>query len=624
LLVRERTGRGQRLEASLVQGLTTYDYFGTMTWQHVQRQTGNAAGSSAMASAAGGASRVSFTCPTSDGRWINFTHMLPNQAQALSRALGAGDTIDDPRFASQPLFATAEDAQEWEDRIWEALRTRPYAEWEPILLADGDIAFEMARRCEEGLDHTQIRHNGEAITVDDPDHGPIEQVGPVARFSETPARIERSAPRLGEHGGPFTRATLAGSESLPPHPLSGVTIVELGYFYAMPFAVTMAAALGARVIKLEGLAGDPMRTAFGVPEVPAVKLMEGKESLAVDLRTPQGREIVHKLVAEADVFMDGFRPGVADRLGLGRDDIRRLNPSILYVWAGGYGADGPYATRPIYAGVASALAGQVYRHAGYWLEPELTSSLDTLEAQTIVLPRLRGPVDGDANAASAVFSTLLLGLFARARHGIGQDADTSMIGGNAFAYADDFNRYRDKVPVPIPDAENFGINALYRVYRVAEGWVFLGAELQEEWEALATALHRSDLVDDDRFRTPEARAANDDALAEVIGSILATRPAAAWEQELSPKGVACVAAFEATNSEFTNTDPVLRETGLVVEVEHPIFGTVLRHGLPWQFSETPGRVAAGCTVGQHTDEILRGAGYSADDVATLRAAKVVG
>src|SRR5262245_27430863 len=148
LLVRERTGKGQRVGTSLVQGLTTYDYFGTMTWQHMQRHSGNAAGSSAIASMASGGSRVSFTCPTGDGRWINFTHMLPNQAQALSRALGVGDTIDDPRFASQPLFATAEDAQAWEDRIWEALRTTTYAEWEAILLADGAIAFGMARRWE--------------------------------------------------------------------------------------------------------------------------------------------------------------------------------------------------------------------------------------------------------------------------------------------------------------------------------------------------------------------------------------------------------------------------------------------------------------------------------------------
>ena len=172
-----------------------------MTWQQVQRQSGNARGSSAVAAQAMGASRLNFVVPTKDGRWINFTHMLPHQAKALSRALGYGHTIDDPRFATQPLFENSEVAQEWEDMAWEALSKKTYAEWEPILLADDDIAFEMARRSEEGLDHAQIIHNGDA------DHRRRSRSRgrppgrPGREFRRTPARITRSAPAIGEHDG---------------------------------------------------------------------------------------------------------------------------------------------------------------------------------------------------------------------------------------------------------------------------------------------------------------------------------------------------------------------------------------------------------------------------------------
>ena len=245
----------------MVQGFNPLDYFGTMMWQHTQRTTGSAAGSSAM-SAVMGASRYSFFVPTQDGRWVIFTQMLPHQAHALSRAVGIEHTFDDPRFDKQPQFATAEDAQAWEDLLWEAMSAQPYEHWEKVFLADDDIAFELARFSEEGLDHQQIRHNGEAITV---------------RGRRARARSSRSVPsppsptrRRGSIGRlPRSTNTPATSRSwpvdhrgraaTPAHPLDGVTIVELGYFYAMPYGVTMAGALGARVIKLEGAAGDPMR-----------------------------------------------------------------------------------------------------------------------------------------------------------------------------------------------------------------------------------------------------------------------------------------------------------------------------------------------------------------------------
>jgi crotonobetainyl-CoA:carnitine CoA-transferase CaiB-like acyl-CoA transferase len=566
-----------------------------------------------------GASRYSFFVPTPDGRWVIFTQMLPHQARALSRAAGMEQTFDDPRFAQQPQFATAEDAQAWEDMLWQAMSEHPYEYWEKAFLADPDIAFELARFSEEGLDHQQIRHNGEAITVTDTRLGAVEQIGPISCFAETPSRIDRSAPQLDEHGDDLAQLPprVPSGAGAPAHALEGITIVELGYFYAMPYGVTMTAALGARVIKLEGATGDPMRSAFGAPDVGAAKTMEGKESLAVDLQTPEGRQIVQEVAAKADMFVNGFRSGVAERMGLDYATLSQLNPSLVYVHAAGYGVDGPLAHRPIYAQVAQAVAGSIGRYGGRWLDPEFTKSLSWIEAQIVVLPRLRGAVDGDSNAALAVLTSILFALYEQRRTGQGQFLSTTMIGGNALAYADDFLRYEGKPALAVADEENHGLQALYRLYRAESGWVFLAATRPREWEALTAALGRTDLASDERFATESSRLEHDDALVAELTDVFATGDAASWEQRLTAAGVACVEAYGASHSEFTCTDPVLRETGLVVEVDHPRFGPVLRAGTPVALSDTPGRLAPGSLVGQHTEAILTELGYPPDRIDEL-------
>jgi crotonobetainyl-CoA:carnitine CoA-transferase CaiB-like acyl-CoA transferase len=198
-----------------------------------------------------------------------------------------------------------------------------------------------------------------------------------------------------------------------------------------------------------------------------------------------------------------------------------------------------------------------------------------------------------------------------------------MIGGNALAYADDFLRYEGKPQLATADEENHGLHALYRLYRAETGWIFLAAPRQREWEALTAALDRPDLADDDRFASEAARLADDDALVALLAELFATQDARAWEELLTAAGVACVEAFDASHSEFTCTDPVLRETGLVVEVDHPAFDKILRAGPPVALSETPGRVAAGTLVGQHTDQILGELGYSAEQVQELKTKQVV-
>jgi len=621
LLVRERTGRGQCLDATLVAGLDPLEYF-VATIAQLMVKKGEAPSSDARASMA--ASRYGVLLVTRDGRFVQTSTMLPHQGRALCEVAGIGPLVAEPRFARLPMFDTPEDAQAWEDLLLEAFRGEDLEHWLPRLLASPDIAFEVAVTSEEGVDHPQIVHNGDVVTVEDPRLGPVRQVGPIGHFGLTPMVVGRSAPALGANDGPFVAPTRpTGGQAVPPHPLAGVTIVEFGYFYAMPYGTAMAAALGARVIKIEDGKGDPHRTSFG-PEVASNKTTAGKESLSVDLSTPEGREVAQQLVARADVFVTGFRSGVADKLGLGYEELSALNPRLVYLHASGYGSDGPYAARALYAQAAQAVAGSFGRQVGFWSDPAQNLGMSVLELQAVVLPRLGQVVDGDSNAALGVLAALALAVYHQQRTGQGQLVRTSMIGGNAWAYSDDFCTYAGKPPVPLCDSECYGTDALNRVYEAGgHTWVCLVVPTDREFAALAAGIGRPELVDDERFATATARASHDDALVDIVGGCLAARPASEWEATLSAARVGCVAVNLQGQPAVVSFDPVLRQTGLTVAFDHPLFGEMVRAAPPVAFSETPGRVAPPCRRGEHNRALLGELGYDESAIDRLEAAGVI-
>jgi crotonobetainyl-CoA:carnitine CoA-transferase CaiB-like acyl-CoA transferase len=246
-----------------------------------------------------------------------------------------------------------------------------------------------------------------------------------------------------------------------------------------------------------------------------------------------------------------------------------------------------------------------------------------MEIEAIIKPRIACPTDGDSNAALSVLSAVMLTLTHQRRTGEGQHVSLSMLGGNALCYSDDFCAYRDKPPLPGPDADSHGLNALYRLYQAADSWVFVAAPTEREWADLVKALDAPQLATDERFICAEARQDNDDALVLALTDVLAHWRGTELEATLSAVGVGCAVVHEGGNSAFTSTDEVLRETGLTVEVDHPTFGRIVRHGLPVTLSETPGRIAPSCLRGQHTDTILAELGYPPAEIAALKDAKAV-
>ena len=590
LAARETSGHGQQLSATMIGGLEPLDYFMQVVVQLAAKRGDSAVPLDPRASAK--PSRYGVLVCTRDGRFIQTAAQLPHQARALAEVAGIAHHLVGERYAAMPQFASADDAHEYETLLWEAFRQQDLAYWIPRLEADANIGWEVAVTSEQALSHPQFLHNGDVVTVHDEDVGPVTQVGPIAHFGRTPVGPRSSAPRLGEHAGDLTPGAAAGTE--------GGAAPAARRHYDRRVRLLLCDAVRRYPRSDARRSGDqdrgrrrrPAPRGVGPRRRDPAKTTAGKESVSLDVRTVEGLRAAREIVAHADVFVDGFRAGVSERLGLGWNDLSALNRRLVYIHAGGYGSSGPAAGRACYAQTAQTAAGSFGRQVGYWSAPEQNEGLSVLEIEHVVLPRLNQVVDGDSNAALAVLATIALAVFEQRRSGQGQFVSTSMIAANAWAYADDFCTYAGKTPVPLCDPDFYGTDALNRVYETAAGWVCLAVATEREWNSLAAALDIPELLSDSRFRDTAARREHDDALVDVLGARFAMKPAADWEARLVARGVGCVEASENGLGAFIAEEPALLQSGITAAYEHPRFGSLVRLAGPVRLSAGPNRVAS--------------------------------
>ena len=627
LVARESNGLGQRLVVSMYTASTSYDYGLSATFQHRVRLQGADPG---VPAGSGGNRSIVYAC-SADNRWFVFINLLPYQSRAFVQALGMGDLLNDLKFARTPAFDTAEDAEEYEVTMMEAVRNLDGDEIVNRMLSNPDVAFEEIRTTRGAFDHPQVMHNGCAIKVDDPRLGEVREIGPVADFSETPSRIGSSAPWLGEnhlrssHLQSSRRSAEAGKPTLTKTaPLAGLTLLELGHYYAMPYGLSMAASLGARVIKVEGRNPDPWRMLQTTePEVLASQCTNGKESVAIDLRSEEGRDVLYRLVRLADAFIYSLRPDPAE-MAVSYAQLRAINPDIVYVERPGYGTSGPYSGRPMYAHTADALAGMYMSNCGYWLAPERCQGAGIPELKAIQVPRTTSDrMFGDGHGANAVLLMTVMALLAKKRFGIGQYVSTSMMNAVLYAFADDFVEYQGQPDTERFDPEQIGPSALYRLYQAVDDWVFIAAPTQKSWEALARSIERPDLLGDRRLATPDGRRQADEFLVAEIARAIEIKEAAFWEKELNRRGVGCAVANKLQLQGYTSLDIGLRESGLTFPVEHPTLGTLIRIGAPASFSLTPPVIQAGTVYGQSTVPVLEELGYDHSQIEDLLSRRVV-
>ncbi len=415
-----------------------------------------------------------------DGRWIMHANNPKHLFNAWIKAIGFQWILEDPRYKGAPRsFPTDQDRIDLNLQIVARMKEKTAQEWIEIYIENPDCGGEIMQTTQEALAHPQFIHNGHRIEIDDPRVGPIAQVGAFAAMSETPAVIEVPAPTPGQHTAevlaavPRRKRAIPAGETPTGGPLEGIVVLELDAWLASPFGGALLGDLGARVIKIEPLTGDPYRI-YDVDNV--VRAMQAKESLAVDLKVEDGQKIVHKLVEKADVLVHNFRPGVMPRLRMDYETVRQIKPDIVYLYAGSYGSTGPHSQRAAFNPTMGAFAGNSVFQSGEGNVPIGDQSPD--------------PISG-----SGVATGVMLGLAARWRTGKGQYVETTMINSVVYCNSDDALDYAGKPPRHNPDKDQLGLEATYQLYDTQDGWVFLAAQHDDEFAAFCRNCRPGPAVD---------------------------------------------------------------------------------------------------------------------------------
>ncbi|WP_395111580.1 CoA transferase [Actinomadura sp. SCN-SB] len=572
------------------------------------------------------------TAQTKDGHWLQFAQVQPRLFRAMMEEFDLFPLLADPKWKNFPMLETAELHSELREFMLNKVRARTLAEWQQVFETNHDINAEIFRSGPGVLDHPQLLHDGRVAVVDDPERGPVRRPSPMVHTGGGPLSPPRPAPRLDEHGEQVRAEGSAGEDPVAATPeapggaglpLEGVTVLDLGLMFAGPFGATILSDLGARVLKIENLEGDQIRKLVAFPEAAGARVMQGKESIALDIGTDDGKRILRELVGRCDVVLQAFRAGAAERAGFDADTLRALNPDLVYVNAPGYGTDGPFGDRPAYAPSIGAATGLALTDV-----PDAASATGSMREIKSAATRLFAAaavpsLQADGIAALGVASTLLLGLVARARRRPLGPLTVTMLGTAANALADQVVDYAGRPAAPLVDPGGHGFCALYRMYQAAEGWVFLAAPADREWAPLVAALGAETELAGERFATPRARRENDGALAEALGKIFAIRPAAEWEGLLTKADVGCVQVTEAPPETRMQTVPELVDE-YTATATSPVFDEHLRVAPPVRFSRSRTQAKGGCLCGEHTDAVLRELGYGDKEIADLRERKVIG
>jgi len=635
LLEREQSGEGQHVETSLAMGLASLD-----VWNWALRMLGarfpdafeNMGTYSDTGVPQSGIFFRLFVCLTMDGRWMQFAQVQPRLFRAFMEAVHLDWMFDDPAWSTVPDFDTDAKRVEFWDLLLDRTRQMTLADWDAAFDRDDNVFGEVYRTGAELLHHPQLVHNGQVTVIEDPVLGPVRQPAPLVRLLDDPIELTASAPALDEHGRDLRAATATSVASVAPVastagrlPLEGVTVLELAFFFAAPYGATLLTDLGARVVKIEPLEGDPIRHMLGFPEASGMHVFQGKESIALDLKAPEAPEVVRKLAARADVFLTSFRPGTMDRLGIGPTALREVNPDLVVMNAMGYGIDGPYADKPAFAPSISSGSGMSMRNAGPGATGAAGTPVDVEKAEST---RLAGAAPGlgnpDGLSSTSVASSLLLGLLARARTGVAPRMLTSMMGTSAHALADQMLEYEGMAPVRTADAELYGLSARYRLYETGDGWVFLAAPDERQWDALTGALGADSVVaSDPRFADAPSRDAHDAELADELGKAFLAHRATDWEARMLAADVGCV-ALPGADAEYVFQSDFGRDSGYLATAEHPMIGEYERSAPSVSFSRSATRALGGCLAGDQTRAILRELGYDGDTIADLAARGVIG
>ncbi|MBM4269787.1 MAG: CoA transferase [Deltaproteobacteria bacterium] len=400
-------------------------------------------------------------------------------------------------------------------------------------------------------------------------------------------------------------------------PLDGIRVLDWTIWQQGPVASMVLADLGADVIKIEErVGGDPGRGVLSAAGLDMTKLPNfyfeahnrGKRSIALDLKKPEARDIVYALAERADVFVQNFRPGAAERMGLDAATLRAKNPRLIYASGSGFGRRGPDAERPCMDYLGLARSG-IMNSVG---EPN-----DPPQA-------VQGAI-ADQMAGTMLVFGIMTALFERERSGEGQEVDVSLLGAMSWLQGLSVaSRLMFGGEMPRFSRRATG-NPLWNHYRCADGkWIaFAMAQADRWWKDFVRVLDRPELADDPKFATMAARGKNAVETIQLLDEIFATRPRDEWAKRLDDGGDFIWSVVNSVSD--LGTDPQMRANDLIAAVDHPSLGRLEMLNVPVGFSRTKGAIGGPAPqFGQHTEQVLIDElGYTWDRIAELQSSEVI-
>ncbi|WP_116996935.1 CaiB/BaiF CoA transferase family protein [Desertimonas flava] len=593
---RRITGAGQLVDVSLLDGALVQT---PMTWwwserglSFIRRDASGAAGF--------GNSRIitdSFLC--SDGEYVMMHSGGEGGFKRSMEILGLGDRVR--TIEGQPEMSVPLDDDETEVARVLAPRvfaTRTRAEWIERFAA-ADLAVKPVLRPAEVLDDDQVRHAGMTVEVEDPVLGRMRQTSPVIVFAESPAPRPVPAPLPDANRSDVESVRSAWRDrSAAQRPsgelsgaLDGVRVLDLSSFFATGYGAKLLSDLGADVIKIEQPAGDQLRP---FPD-PFEACNRGKRSLAIDLRTPAGLGVLRRLVATSDVVMHNLRPGKAEKLGVGYEQLAAVNPDLVYAYLPGFGSSGPRRDEKSFEPLLSGFTGVLYQAAGEG-RPPIRKAFGNADYYNGLL------------GATAV----LLALEHRARTGVAQYVESPHLHSSLFVMSENVTT-ADGTPLRpdlVLDEHQRGWAPTYRLYRTADGWICLAAVGSGSIGRLRAT-----------FGCDASIGAAD--LGAVLEREIAGMSTAEATARLEAAGVACEAVAPTSYLPELFFEPWALESERVFAQEHPAHGPIREVGLVTHLGGTPGRNRGpNALLGAHTRQILGELGCSATEIDDLVATGV--
>jgi crotonobetainyl-CoA:carnitine CoA-transferase CaiB-like acyl-CoA transferase len=580
LLQRQRTGCGQHVATSLLEGAVAF-----VMRQELSRGAHDGAAISPVTHR--GIELCFLTAECADGRYIQMCARQDRHFQNWLRATGLAHVLEEDRFREAPLgIATLDDVDELEALLRTAMRTRTQAEWMRIFSTEFDVGADPFLTPAEFLSHPDMVDNGRIVELTDDVLGRVRQLGPLVQMDETPASITTGAPRLGSADPAVDDLWLNEPMELPAAiedryerrpPLADTLILEVAYFIAGPFATSLLAELGARVIKVEPLAGDPYRRTG----LQSAKFLHGKESLTLDLKAEAGQRVLARLIDRADAVVHSFRGSAAQRLGLDAPTVLARNPRAVHLYAASYGSNGPQRDRAAFHSTPNALSGGGLKQAGRG-NPPVNDSY------------------ADPGSALGAATALLFGLWARELTGRGQAMETTMLVSTGYIHSSDMVLSSGESPFVVADANQRGLSARYRLYDCEDGHLFVAAVQEREWRALLSVLG----ID-------EAVGLDEDEVQAAIAAALAAAPAAVWVERLRSARIGVAEVYPR------GFDDWLERAGRLEPASHPSFGDYWR--LPPKVRLSGSSPVAGppCAAGEHSRELLRELGLAGKEIESM-------